>query len=224
MDLEMFEFLSLSGRYLFTGLMALIVLRAVRGALVDSRRAAKLRRLSPMTGLSGELVVLDGEQKARRGMRYAVIREGLIGSSRLADIRIRHSSVRRRHAYFQLSREGLRLQSHAGARIFDRRGRACRELMLGDGGIVRIGDVRLLLVFSLPDAPVDSALLEEPDRDALFATDDAGDPFSPAERKRLPRRRTEDMPRRSGQPHQRRGAPSGEPMDIDALFETEEGP
>ena len=69
MSVDAFELLALTMRYIFAGLMLLIVLRAARGALVDSRRAARLRRLSPMTGISGELVVLDPLPKLPRGRR-----------------------------------------------------------------------------------------------------------------------------------------------------------
>lgn len=148
MSTDAFELAALTARYVFAGLMLLIVLRAARLTAVDSRRAAKLRRLSPMTGLSGELVVLEGDGNARRGMRYPVIREGMIGSSRRADIRIRHGSVRRRHAYFQLTAQGLRVRDHAGARLYDRHGEPARELLLGDGGEFVLGRIRLLLVLS----------------------------------------------------------------------------
>ena len=112
---NLYEIIALGARYVFAGLMLLIVLRAWRITLVDSRRASTLRHLSPETGISGELLVLEGDEKARRGMKYPVIKEGMIGSSRRADIRIRHSSVRRRHAYFQLTEDGLSVRTHAGA-------------------------------------------------------------------------------------------------------------
>ena len=64
MSRDAYELLALGARYVFAGLMVLIALRAARLTAVDSRRAAKLRRLSPMTGLSGELVVLEGDGKA----------------------------------------------------------------------------------------------------------------------------------------------------------------
>ena len=116
--------------------------------MLHSRRAATLRRMSPQTGLSGELVVIEGDEKARRGMKYPVIREGMIGASRRADIRIRHSSVRRRHAYFQLTEDGLSVRTHAGAPMRDGRGRPARALLLPDGGEFSIGRVRLLLVLN----------------------------------------------------------------------------
>jgi len=151
---DTYELIALAMRYVFMALMLWIVWRACRGALVDARRAAKLRRLSPMTGLCGEMVVIEGDERARRGMRYPVIREGLIGTSRRADVRIRHSSVRRRHAYFQLTESGLKVRGHAGARLINGAGKSVREMMLADGDSLRIGRVRLLLVLSLPEGYV----------------------------------------------------------------------
>lgn len=151
MSSEAFELLALTARYIFAALMLLIVLRAARGALVDSRRAAKLRRLSPMTGISGELVVMDPLPKIPRGMRYPVIREGMIGSSRRSDVRIRHASVRRRHALFELTERGLHIRTHASSRLRDGAGNPARELTLADGDSFTLGGVHLLLVLSVPD-------------------------------------------------------------------------
>lgn len=151
MSQNLYEIVAIGARYLFAALMVLIVARAWRITVVDSRRANTLRRISPETGISGELIVMAGDEKARRGMRYPVIREGMIGTSRRADIRIRHSSVRRRHAYFQLTEEGLELRAHANAPLRDRRGRAVREVTLRDGDTVGVGRVRLMLV--LAEAP-----------------------------------------------------------------------
>lgn len=186
---NLYEIVALGARYVFAGLMLLVVLRAWRITLVDSRRASTLRHLSPQTGISGELVVLEGDEKARRGMRYPVIREGMIGASRRADIRIRHSSVRRRHAYFQLTEEGLYIRTHAGAPMRDAEGRPVRAVTLPDGGAFTLGRVQLLLVLTeAPEPPVrrlgrrgDEALpdeggIDEPDAgvsaDDLFDVDD----------------------------------------------------
>ena len=155
MNQNLYEIVALALRYVFAGLMLLIVLRAWRITLVDSRRAATLRHLSPSTGISGELVVLEGDEKARRGMKYPVIREGMIGTSRRADIRVRHSSVRRRHAYFQLTENGLYVRTHAGAPMRDESGRPVRSVTLPDGGEFSLGRVRLLLV--LTEAPEPAA-------------------------------------------------------------------
>ena len=152
MSTGLYELVALGARYVFAALMVLIVLRAWRITLIDARRAGALRRMSPQTGLSGELLVLDGDGKARRGMRYPVIREGMIGASRRSDIRIRHASIRRKHAYFQLTDQGLTIQARPAAPMRDANGRPAETLLLGDGSEFTLGNVRLLLV--LTDAGV----------------------------------------------------------------------
>lgn len=148
MSANAYEILALAMRYVFAGLMVLIVLRAWRISMVDSRRASKLRRLSPDTGIIGEMLVVNGSERARPGMHYPVTLEGTIGSNRRADIRVRHSTVRGRHAIYQMTDEGLFVRGHANARIRDKFGRGARELMLQDGDILRIGDVALMLVLT----------------------------------------------------------------------------
>ena len=164
-----YEIIALGARYAFAALMVLIVARAWRITVIDSRRAETLRRVSPETGISGELVVMEGSEQARRGMKYPVIREGLIGSSRRADIRIRHSSVRRRHAYFQLTPEGLMVRGHAGAPLYDRRGKAVKSLVLKDGGVLSVGEVRLMLVLTESTRSEEDNFQTE--RDEWFETD-----------------------------------------------------
>ena len=138
-------------RYVFAGLMILIVLRAWRLTAVDSARAKKLRRLSPETGIIGEMLVINGGEKARPGMRYPVTLEGTLGSGKGADIRVRHSSIRRRHAYYMMTDEGLFIRGHANARLgVD--GRWVRETTIRDGGEMRIGRVDLMLVLTGADA------------------------------------------------------------------------
>ncbi|MBR1561023.1 MAG: hypothetical protein IJ646_12350 [Clostridia bacterium] len=173
MPQSLYELIALGARYVFAALMALIVARAWRITVIDSRRAQTLRRISPETGLSGELVVMEGGEQARRGMKYPVIREGLIGSSRRADIRVRHSSVRRRHAWFQLTPEGLSVRAHAGAPLYDRRDDPVKEIVLKDGGVLSVGDVKLMLILTestgTEDAPDPADEWFETDPDALFA-------------------------------------------------------
>ncbi len=151
MNTSAYELLAMGMRYVFAGLMLLIVLRALRGALTDSRRATKLRRLSPETGIIGEMLVVDGSERARTGMRYPLTLEGSIGSSPSADIRVRHSSIRARHAVYQMTERGLYVRGHAGARIRCNRDPWADEILLHDGDILRIGGVRLMLVLTEAD-------------------------------------------------------------------------
>ena len=69
MSANAYEILALLMRYVFAALMVVIVLRAWRLSMVDSARSRKLRRLSPETGVIGEMLVVDGGEKARPGMR-----------------------------------------------------------------------------------------------------------------------------------------------------------
>ena len=100
----------------------------------------------------------------------------MIGTSRRADIRVRHSSVRRRHAYFQLTPEGLSIRAHAGASLRDRRGRQAKSLLVKDGDQLGLGEVRLMLVLteSAPQAPAEPRDPDddwfETDPDVLFET------------------------------------------------------
>lgn len=167
----LYELVALGARYVFAALMVLIVLRAWRITIVDSRRAGMLRRLSPQTGLSGELLVLEGDGKACRGMRYPVIREGMIGALRRSDIRIRHASIRRKHAYFQLTDRGLVIQARPGAAMRDANGRRVETLLLGDGSEFTLGRVRLLLVLS------DGQMTEKTDDEETDFPDEDGDLF-----------------------------------------------
>ena len=143
---ELYELLALSARYFFAILMGLIAFRAISITIKDSRRAGKLRRWAPETGLSGELVVLEESERVRRGMRYPVIREGIIGSSRAADIRIRNSSIRRRHAHFELREDGVRIRAYGAAGLFTEDGDRARSLLAQDGDRFRVGKVHVLLV------------------------------------------------------------------------------
>lgn len=152
MNTNAYELLALAMRYIFAALMLLIVLRAWRITFIDNRRAVKLRRLSPDTGIVGEMLVVNGGERARPGMHYPVTLEGSIGSGRRSDIRIRHSTVRARHAIYQMTEEGLFVRGHAHSRIRDGHGRLARQLVLHDGEILRIGEVALMLVLTDADA------------------------------------------------------------------------
>lgn len=151
MSANAYEILALAMRYVFAGLMVLIVLRAWRLTMVDSARAKKLRRLSPDTGIIGEMLILEGGEKAKPGMRYPVTLEGTLGSGARADIRVRHSSVRRRHAYYMMTEKGLFIRGHASARL-RANGKWMREMYLRDGEELRVGRVTLMLVLTGADA------------------------------------------------------------------------
>lgn len=168
MNGDMYELIAIAMRYFFALLMALIAIRAIRITMVDSRRATDLRRMSPETGRCGEFVVVTGEGRAREGMRYPVIREGLVGSSRKADVRVRSRSIRRSHAFFELTERGLRVRSNNHAPMYVS-GKSRREAMLRDGDHITMGHVELLLVLTVPVAArEDNEIPVENTADTLF--------------------------------------------------------
>ena len=147
-------------------------------------------------------------------MKYPVIREGMIGSSRRADIRIRHSSVRRRHAYFQLTEEGLRIRTHAGAPMADAAGRPAHSLVLADGDEFTLGRVALLLILSETALPAGSRRGERADEEA---ESDAVDPDALFREQPVLRH----APRAPAQATREKRL--GQPIDVDEYFDVDDG-
>lgn len=171
---SMYEIIAIAARYLFAALMVLIVIRAWKITLVDARRAAVLRRLSPETGVCGEFLIISGGGRVRDGMRFPVIREGMIGSASKADVRLRAPGVHRAHAYFELTKKGLKIRTHANARLFNSRGESRRELLLGDGAKITVGSVEMMLILTVAvDAPAETV------RDGLFDIPDDSPALDP---------------------------------------------
>jgi len=146
MNANAYEILALAMRYVFAALMILIVLRALIVTMVDSKRAAQLRRLNPKTGIIGEFLVMESSGWARPGKRYPVTLEGCIGASSRADIRIRRNGLHARHAYYQMTKAGLFVRGHAGITLRDEDGDYVRERILADGDILYIGRLELMLI------------------------------------------------------------------------------
>lgn len=113
---------------------------------MDNRRAKTLRAVATSTGQLGELVVTRGAGKARRGMKYPILQEGMIGSSARADIRIRAVGVKKRHAHFKLRPDGLLLTSIGDSPIAFADGNKGKKLLATDGDTLVIGNVQLLCV------------------------------------------------------------------------------
>lgn len=187
----LYEIIALAARYLFAALMVLIVIRAWKITIVDARRAATLRRMSPETGVCGEFLILTGNGKVREGMRFPVIREGMIGSSNKADVRLRAGGVHRTHAYFELTKKGLRLRDHASARIYNARGEAKREMLLGDGSKITVGSVEMMLILTVAvDAPAESpreGLFDIPDDSPVLSERPRRPAYRPPETVAAPR-------------------------------------
>lgn len=205
---DIYELISLIARYWFALLIVLFVIRAWRITIVDNRRAKTLRAFATSTGQMGELVVTRGAGKARRGMKYPILQEGMIGSSSRADIRIRAAGVKKHHAHFQLRPDGLLLTSIGDAPLAFADGNKGKKLLATDGDTLIIGNVQLLCVLfdgqtdqvhDRVTAPEPAPRYDEYDYDTPSApyTDGLDDPFMlnqedpwQEQKQRQPRRRS----------------------------------
>ncbi|MEA5067194.1 MAG: FHA domain-containing protein, partial [Eubacteriales bacterium] len=105
MNGELYTLIAMAARYWFCALMVLIAFRAWRITVVDNRRAALLRAWSPETGCIGEFVINPGRTK--RQLSVPVPREGVLGSSRRADVRVSGKDVARFHLTLEQREGGL---------------------------------------------------------------------------------------------------------------------
>ena len=101
---DAYEILALLMRYVFAVIGALIVFRSFIWLRKDARAYRKEMRSLPDAGLIGEMVDLD------TGKAQPLPREGVIGSSRECDIRVKGDYVLRRHARFEFEEgKGLKI-------------------------------------------------------------------------------------------------------------------
>ena len=125
----------------------------------QSPRAGGARML-PETGTIGEWLVLDaaGEQ-ARKGVRYPILNEGMIGSGRRSDVRLYHPDVLREHAYFVATENGLRIRPVGEAPVYVESQvggtyhPADGYVDIADGDVLVIGGLRMMLTLFDAHAP-----------------------------------------------------------------------
>lgn len=159
---DWYTLLSMGMRYWFAAIAAIIVFRAWRATVRDNRRARVLRAWAPDTGAIGEIVVVAGGSGVRKGSRIPVPKEGLLGSSRRSDVRLRHADVRRYHAHIEQRENGVLMETLGKAEIW-LGGRTGRKLLLRDGDRFMIGSLSLMLVLYSPgeDTQIDLDLAED---------------------------------------------------------------
>lgn len=156
----MYERLALWMRYFFVLLALAFVVRAWVITVRDNRRARAVRAWLPETGTIGEWLVLDaaGEQ-ARKGMRYPILNEGMIGSGRRSDVRLYHPDVLREHAYFVATENGLRIRPVGEAPVYVESQvggtyhPADGYVDMADGDVLVIGGLRMMLTLFDAHAP-----------------------------------------------------------------------
>ena len=150
MSSETYEILALAARYWFLMLAGLIVIRGILNSRKENRRERELREEIGSAGCIGELVVLEdgvkNKKKSLSGARFPVSEEGLIGSGRIADIRIKHADMNRKHVRFSY-RQGELVLRPVGRAPVEGPVRPDGTMALRDDERLFIGSLELLMVF-----------------------------------------------------------------------------
>jgi len=180
-SVDWYELLAMLMRYVFVAIGILILWRAFCWLRRDARAYKKEMRSLPDAGLIGEVVNLA------TGKSQPLPREGMMGSSRFCDIRLKGAGVRRCHALFALEEgKGLQVIPQRGSRVImagvELRGPAHAlhgtELQLGNAVV----KVRLFAGLKVPHPSqfqVDQSMYDEQEADApwLEEIEDVPSPF-----------------------------------------------
>ncbi len=150
MSSDLYALVALAARYWFVALMLVLLFRGWRMTVADNRRAKLLREWMGQTGCVGELIANPG---AKKRVSYPIPREGVLGSGRSADVRIRHRDLKRAHAHFELREGGFLIRPLGSAQLTVGGGHTGEAVFLEDGDVLAIGRLELMLV--LFDAPME---------------------------------------------------------------------
>ena|GEM_PF-2246265 len=156
MNSDLYALIALAARYWFVALIVVLLFRGWRMTVADNRRAKLLREWMGQTGCVGELILSPG---SRRRVSYPIPREGVMGSGRAADVRIRSRELMRAHAHFELREGGLLIRPLGKAELSVGDGFSGESVFLRDGDVLSIGRLQLMLV--LFDAPVEEEETDE---------------------------------------------------------------
>jgi hypothetical protein len=142
---ELYELVALMARYWFALLAVLILYRGWRASVNDNRSAKMLRDWSARSNCIGELVALDADGESVIA-RYPVPRECMMGTSRVADIRISAPGMQKRHLWMEQRVNCIALQPISGADV-----RVPNQpnppYILRDGEEFMTGGMRFMMVF-----------------------------------------------------------------------------
>ncbi len=177
---QLYSVIAIFASYFFAGLMVLIVFRAFRATMFDNRRAKVLRSWSPETGCVGELLINPGGKKRLSAL---IPKEGVLGRSAKADIRLKYKDVSPMHAHIEQREGGLLIRPLGRARIALGEGAFTGEqLFAQDGDVLMIGKQRLLIVLFDPAAKKAAQKKPAPAQSAEPYDDPDDDPFFDEER------------------------------------------
>lgn len=145
MNEQAFELTSMAMRYWFMLLIAIAAICALKLAFVDSKRARKEKLSAPNMEKIGELLVVKGAGEVRRGERFAITRDIVIGRRSKCDICLPDKSVFPRHACGELRSGGMLIGAIGNAPISLKGHPMESEILVCDGALFSIGAYTLQL-------------------------------------------------------------------------------
>ena len=154
MSSDLYALVALAARYWFVALIVMMLFRGWRMTVADNRRAKLLRTWMGQTGCVGEWILNPGSKKRAS---YPIPREGVLGSARSADVRIRHRDMRRAHAHFELREGGGLVRPLGRAQLSVGGGHTGEAVFMQDGDVLTIGRLQLMLVLFEASAEEDEA-------------------------------------------------------------------
>ena len=143
-----YRVLSLSFGYLSAAIAILCALLALRAHFGDRRNLRRVRKGLPRIGCAGTLRVLSaGLRRIPAGTEIRVPYEGTLGSAHSCDVCIPYRRVHMRSAFFWIEGDGLHMVAlhRDGFVVDDVPVEPGDEAVLGDGALLQIGEVKLVL-------------------------------------------------------------------------------
>jgi len=157
MSSETYELLALTARYWFIIAAGLILVRSWWAGVRDNRNAQYRRSWRGGSGYIGEMVVTGDHGKrgksSLKGARFPVPQGGMLGSGKMADMRIRHSDVRGRHVWMEFSDGMLRLTPVGKHKISSPR-LPDGTYVMKNGDRLIIGGLQMALTLYEPQEPL----------------------------------------------------------------------
>ncbi len=150
-----YQVASLLYGYLSAGIILAIVLLGARKLISDRNLWRRVRRALPQAGAVGALCVLSaGNRRLSAGTELPVPSEGTLGSAHSCDVCIPCRGVHMRSAFFWMERDELHMVAlhRDGFLADDVPVEPGDEAVLGDGAVLRVGELKLALRLNRPGA------------------------------------------------------------------------